>query len=117
MTIPPPCLLPFHLLRPPVTHFHILFLGETGGAAAAPPQNLPVAGERFAVRIKRTKAGGRVVKSRSAFSTGRFTCMNQKQWYNCLKTSIWQMGELIYAVNHPSKAVSGFFLADYTAVS
>ncbi|MDE5700639.1 MAG: hypothetical protein K2I96_25095 [Lachnospiraceae bacterium] len=42
-------------------------MGEAGGAEAEPPQNLPAAGrtsaDGFAVKMERTKAGGRIVKS------------------------------------------------------
>jgi len=58
LTIPPPCLLPLHILRPAAL---ILFFGRGRGrggrATAKPTSSRRTSADGFAVRMERTKTG------------------------------------------------------------
>ena len=67
--------------RPPVTHLPLsCSLGEAGGRATAKPTgSRRTSADGFAVKMKRTKAGGRIVKSCSPFSAAKWQRQKSRQ--------------------------------------
>ena len=75
MTIPPPRVRSiFHACRGRSCPYPVLWekLGRGGGATAKPTVSRRSSADGFAVKMKRTKAGGRVVKSCSPFSAAKW---------------------------------------------
>ena len=84
MPIPPPCPLSLHILHPAgYAPALILFFGRGRGrggrAAAKPTDSRRSSADGFAVKMERTKAGDRVVKSSPPFSAAKWQRQKSRQ--------------------------------------